>query len=72
MIWVLISLLGYTQALRPGVKASFGLAIDTQKLNDVAPTGPAHKVRHHVTKQFTLPLTSLPGWRQLHFRSVDE
>jgi len=36
--------LGYTQALRPGVKASFGLAIDTQKLNDVAPTGPAHKV----------------------------
>lgn len=36
--------LGYTQALRPGVKASFGLAIDTQKLNEVAPTGPAHKV----------------------------
>jgi len=37
--------LGYTQALRPGVKASFGLALDTQKLNDVhTPTGPAHKV----------------------------
>jgi len=36
--------LGYTQALRPGVKGSFGLAIDTQKLNDVAPTGAAHKV----------------------------
>lgn len=36
--------LGYTQALRPGVKASFGLAIDTQKLNEVAPSGPAHKV----------------------------
>ncbi len=36
--------LGYTQALRPGVRASFGLAIDTQRLNDVAPTGPAHKI----------------------------
>jgi voltage-dependent anion channel protein 2 len=35
---------GYTQALRPGVKASFGLALDTQKLNDVTATGPAHKV----------------------------
>ncbi|EJC97826.1 voltage-dependent ion-selective channel [Fomitiporia mediterranea MF3/22] len=34
--------LGYTQALRPGVKASFGLALDTTKLNgnDAA----AHKV----------------------------
>jgi hypothetical protein len=36
--------LAYTQALRPGVKASFGLALDTQKLNEVSPTGPAHKV----------------------------
>jgi len=36
--------LGYTQALRPGVKAAFGLALDTQKLNDVNPGGPAHKV----------------------------
>jgi len=36
--------LGYTQALRPGVKASFGLALDTQKLNDPSPAGPAHKV----------------------------
>ncbi len=35
--------LGYTQALRPGVKASFGLALDTQKLNDPAPVGPSHK-----------------------------
>lgn len=26
--------LGYTQALRPGVKAAFGLALDTQRLND--------------------------------------
>jgi hypothetical protein len=36
--------LGYTQALRPGVKASFGLALDTQRLNDVGQAGPAHKV----------------------------
>jgi voltage-dependent anion channel protein 2 len=35
---------GYTQALRPGVKASFGLALDTQRLNDAGPSGPAHKV----------------------------
>ncbi|KAI0736311.1 eukaryotic porin/Tom40 [Fomitopsis betulina] len=35
--------LGYTQSLRPGVKASFGLALDTQRLNDVSPAGPAHK-----------------------------
>lgn len=37
-------ILGYTQALRPGVKASFGLALDTQRLNETTPTGPAHKV----------------------------
>lgn len=36
--------LGYTQALRPGVKMSLGLAVDTQKLNTVSPTGPAHKL----------------------------
>ncbi|KDR82503.1 hypothetical protein GALMADRAFT_57395 [Galerina marginata CBS 339.88] len=36
--------LGYTQSLRPGVKASFGLALDTVKLNDPTPSGPAHKV----------------------------
>jgi len=35
---------GYTQALRPGVKASFGLALDTQRLNDAGQAGPAHKV----------------------------
>lgn len=35
--------LGYTQALRPGVRASFGIALDTQRLNAVAPIGPAHK-----------------------------
>jgi voltage-dependent anion channel protein 2 len=36
--------LGYTQALRPGVKLGLGLALDTQKLNQVSPSGPAHKV----------------------------
>jgi voltage-dependent anion channel protein 2 len=40
--------LGYTQTLRPGVKASFGLALDTQKLNDPAPVGPSHKVGVHL------------------------
>lgn len=40
---------GYTQTLRPGVKASFGLALDTQRLNDIAPTGPAHKVGASLT-----------------------
>lgn len=38
---------GYTQSLRPGVKASFGLALDTQRLNEVTPTGPAHKLGAH-------------------------
>ena len=38
---------GYTQALRPGVKASFGLALDTQRLNEVTPSGPAHKIGAH-------------------------
>ena len=50
---------GYTQALRPGVKGSFGLAIDTQKLNDVSPTGPAHKVCRYTTLQL-VPFTDLP------------
>jgi len=36
--------LGYTQSLRPGLKASFGVAIDTQKLNEVDPAGSGHKV----------------------------
>jgi voltage-dependent anion channel protein 2 len=36
--------LGYTQSLRPGVKASFGLALDTARLNEVGAAGPAHKV----------------------------
>jgi hypothetical protein len=41
-------LAGYTQALRPGVKASFGLALDTQKLNEISPVGPSHKVSQHM------------------------
>ncbi|KAM5539471.1 hypothetical protein V8D89_006923 [Ganoderma adspersum] len=36
--------LGYTQALRPGVKANFGLALDTQRLNDTTSSVAAHKV----------------------------
>ncbi|KAH8082001.1 eukaryotic porin/Tom40 [Cristinia sonorae] len=39
--------LAYTQSLRPGVRATFGLALDTQKLNEVSPAGPAHKVGAH-------------------------
>ncbi|CEL62550.1 putative mitochondrial outer membrane protein porin OS=Schizosaccharomyces pombe (strain 972 / ATCC 24843) GN=SPAC1635,01 PE=3 SV=1 [Rhizoctonia solani AG-1 IB] len=38
-----VLVLGYTQALRPGVRASFGLALDTQRLNDTAAPA-AHKV----------------------------
>ena len=37
-------LVGYTQALRPGVKANFGLALDTQRLNDTTLQVAAHKV----------------------------
>lgn len=35
---------GYTQALRPGVKAAFGLAIDTTRINDPTAGQAAHKV----------------------------
>ncbi|KAI0330479.1 voltage-dependent ion-selective channel [Cubamyces sp. BRFM 1775] len=35
--------LGYVQSLRPGVRASFGLTLDTQRLNDPSAQG-AHKV----------------------------
>ncbi|KAK0546092.1 Mitochondrial porin [Tilletia horrida] len=40
-----VLVLGYTQALRPGVKASFGLALDTVKLNSghVEGSPAAHK-----------------------------
>lgn len=36
--------LGYTQALRPGVKASLGLALDTAKLASAQDSAVAHKV----------------------------
>lgn len=36
--------LGYTQALRPGVKAAFGLALDTTRINDPTAGQAAHKV----------------------------
>jgi len=43
-----ILVLGYTQALNPGVKASFGVAIDTQKMSnggsDEKSAGSAHSV----------------------------
>ena len=41
--------LGYTQALRPGVKASFGLALDTAKLSDAQASANAHKLGASVT-----------------------
>jgi len=47
-----ILVLGYTQLLRPGVKASFGVALDTQKLGggiDEKPTGTAHSVGASLT-----------------------
>ena len=48
--------LGYTQALRPGVKASFGLALDTQRLNETTPSGPAHKVSDLLNLKFVGPI----------------
>ena len=39
-----IVVVGYTQALRPGVRANFGLALDTQRLNDTTSSVAAHKV----------------------------
>ena len=47
---------GYTQALRPGVKASFGLALDTQRLNETTPSGPAHKVSDLLNLKFVGPI----------------
>jgi len=48
-----ILLLGYTQLLRPGVKGSFGVALDTQKLSsgglDEKATGPAHNIGFSLT-----------------------
>lgn len=39
-----VVLLGYTQGLRPGVKASFGLALDTVRLSNPVAGAPGHKV----------------------------
>ena len=41
--------LGYTQALRPGVKAAFGLALDTTKLSGAVDGSPLHKVSFQYT-----------------------
>jgi hypothetical protein len=55
---------GYTQSLRPGLKASFGLALDTQKLNEVDPAGHVHKVRFAYRVKYCA-LTAGPGWDEL-------
>ena len=47
----LIGAAGYVQALRPGVRASFGLALDTQRLNDVSSEAAAHKVGASITSE---------------------
>ncbi|GAA5985499.1 hypothetical protein JCM5350_004018 [Sporobolomyces pararoseus] len=47
--------LGYTQALRPGVKASFGLALDSSKLGDAGAAG-----AHRVGSSLTFEAVSLP------------
>lgn len=39
-----VILLGYTQGLRPGVKASFGLALDTVRLSNPVAGAPGHKL----------------------------
>jgi len=36
--------LAYSQKFREGVRANFGIAVDTTKLNEPSPSGPAHKV----------------------------
>ena len=36
--------LGYAQALRPGIKATFGLALDTIKLSSGSTDASAHKL----------------------------
>lgn len=49
MAHAFVSRIGYTQSLRPGVRASFGLALDTQRLNDATSEVAAHKVGASVT-----------------------
>ncbi|GAA5863589.1 hypothetical protein JCM3774_006539 [Rhodotorula dairenensis] len=48
-----VAALGYTQALRPGVKASFGLAVDTAKLGEAS-----HKVGTSLTFEASHPGSS--------------
>jgi hypothetical protein len=68
----LTTLAGYTQALRPGVKASFGLALDTQRLNEINPTGPTHKVRPSLYSLFSVLIVTVPlGWSQHCVRVVE-
>lgn len=58
-----IFVLGYTQALRPGVKASFGVALDTQKLNEVSAAGTgvsAHKVGTSLVFEAVRPFPLAP------------
>lgn len=54
--------LGYTQSLRPGVKAAFALALDTQKLNEAQPAGPTHKVCLEVVLLIDIHHCELAGW----------
>ncbi|GAA5993227.1 hypothetical protein JCM10908_004519 [Rhodotorula pacifica] len=51
-----VAALGYTQALRPGVKASFGLAVDTAKLGEAS-----HKVGTSLTFEAFTNAGSLLG-----------
>jgi hypothetical protein len=63
---------GYTQALRPGVKASFGLALDTQKLNDASHQGPIHKVSPDIrVDEPWFSFRSFVGWLPFRFRVVN-
>jgi len=36
--------LSFSQKFNEGVRATFSLALDTTKLNELSPSGPAHKV----------------------------
>jgi hypothetical protein len=57
--------LGYTQALRPGVKASFGVAIDTQKLSQGGfSEKPVGSPSHSVGVSFVLCVFLLPPFSE--------
>jgi len=36
--------LSFSQKFNEGVRATFSLSLDTTKLNELSPSGPAHKV----------------------------